>query len=146
MSKTTQCTLFCSVNKEKAWEFNLNGENKTVEKVTRIIEAQNEKLSPRKKESSITTEDTKGTEGKELSDLNDQKEDRVHNARVPYTRECFDGVEMRFEEPQSTCRWDSPLFVVYPGDALDFEGIYEALFKSKPLVPNRSTQNVIYLY
>lgn len=64
------------------------------------------------------------------------------NAPTSYTRECFDGIYMRFEEPQSTCRWDSPLFVVYPNDKLDCDAIYDALFKATPLVPNQSTQNV----
>lgn len=91
---------------------------------------------------------TKSTSEELTRILAEQKEggyrptkDPVH---TPYTRECFDGLEMRFEEPHSNSRWDSPLFVVYPGDELDFDGIYNALYTRKPLVPNRSTENVIY--
>lgn len=70
----------------------------------------------------------------------------VNNAITPYTKESFDGVYMRFEEPQSNCRWDSPLFVVYPNDKLDYDAIYDVLFKATPLVPNQSTQNVSCIY
>lgn len=64
------------------------------------------------------------------------------NSNVPYTREIFDALCMRFEEPHGNCRWDSPLFVVFPDDTLEFEAIYGALYESKPLPPNQSTQNV----
>lgn len=63
------------------------------------------------------------------------------NSNVPYTREIFDALCMRFEEPHGNCRWDSPLFVVFPDDTLDLEAIYSALYESKPLPPNQSTQN-----
>ncbi|XP_067636386.1 protein KTI12 homolog isoform X2 [Eurosta solidaginis] len=65
----------------------------------------------------------------------------VDNSNVPYSREIFDALCMRFEEPHGNCRWDSPLFVVFPDDTLDFGAIYSALYESKPLPPNQSTQN-----
>lgn len=72
----------------------------------------------------------------------DVLDDQVDNSNVPYTREIFDALCMRYEEPHGNCRWDSPLFVVFPDDALDLEAIYGALYESKPLPPNQSTQNV----
>lgn len=48
---------------------------------------------------------------------------------------------MRFEEPISTNRWDSPLFAVTPDDKLNFEELYEALYERKPPQANQSTQN-----
>ncbi|XP_053951589.1 protein KTI12 homolog [Anastrepha ludens] len=68
-------------------------------------------------------------------------EEQVGTSNVPYTREIFDALCMRYEEPHGNCRWDSPLFVVFPDDSLDFEAIYGALYESKPLPPNQSTQN-----
>ncbi|XP_017473080.1 PREDICTED: protein KTI12 homolog [Rhagoletis zephyria] len=44
----------------------------------------------------------------------DVLDDRVDNSNVPYTREIFDALCMRYEEPHGNCRWDSPLFVVFP--------------------------------
>lgn len=66
----------------------------------------------------------------------------MDNSDVPYTREIYDALCMRYEEPHGNNRWDSPLFVVFPGDELDMEGIYGALYESKPLPPNKSTENV----
>ncbi|XP_030022385.2 protein KTI12 homolog [Manduca sexta] len=61
---------------------------------------------------------------------------------VPYTQEVFDALtKLRFEEPNSNNRWDSPLFTVQPSDQLDLEDIYKALFEKKPPPPNQSTQN-----
>ncbi|EDW43898.1 protein KTI12 homolog [Drosophila sechellia] len=65
----------------------------------------------------------------------------VDNSDVPYTRETFDALCQRYEEPQSNNRWDSPLVVVLPKDTLDMEAIYNALYESQPLPPNQSTYN-----
>ncbi|KAH8366936.1 hypothetical protein KR200_005368 [Drosophila serrata] len=65
----------------------------------------------------------------------------LDNSDVPYTREIFDALCMRYEEPQSNNRWDSPLVVALPEDTLDVEGIYKALYETQPLPPNLSTQN-----
>nr|XP_013101308.1 unnamed protein product [Stomoxys calcitrans] len=105
-ARSTQCTLFCGIQNERAWEFNLlrNGEE---------------------------TEDLANIEDVSLLD----------NSNVPYSKEIFNGLCMRFEEPHGNCRWDSPLFVSFPDDELEFESIFSALFESKPLPPNQSTQN-----
>ncbi|XP_037931430.1 protein KTI12 homolog, partial [Teleopsis dalmanni] len=69
------------------------------------------------------------------------KSEILNNSCVPYTKEIFSALCMRYEEPHGNCRWDSPLFVVFPEDKLNFDGIHSALFESKPLPPNQSTQN-----
>lgn len=48
---------------------------------------------------------------------------------------------MRFEEPISTNRWDSPLFAVTPTDQLNMEQVFSALYEKKPPTANQSTQN-----
>lgn len=53
----------------------------------------------------------------------------LDNSNVPYTREIFDALCMRYEEPQSNNRWDSPLVVALPEDTLDVEAIYKALYE-----------------
>ncbi|KAF2903105.1 hypothetical protein ILUMI_03079 [Ignelater luminosus] len=58
-----------------------------------------------------------------------------------YNRETFDALIMRYEEPDSKNRWDSPLFMIYPDGTLDFSAISDCLFKKKPPPPNQSTQN-----
>lgn len=104
-SRGTQCTLFCGIQKDKAWNFNCQR-----------IENDQINLAP--------NENT-----------------NVNNSHELYTKEIFDALCMRFEEPHGNCRWDKPLFVVFPEDQLDCEGIYGALFDSSPLPPNMSTQN-----
>ncbi|XP_055379866.1 protein KTI12 homolog isoform X2 [Condylostylus longicornis] len=103
-ARTTQCTLFCAIQKELAWKFN------------------------------------KGRNGTDDNLKNDNNA-LLDNSDVPYDEEVFNGLCLRYEEPHGNCRWDSPLFVSFPNDILDFQGIYDALFESKPLVPNQSTQN-----
>lgn len=102
-ARTAQCTLFCGIPKEQAWQLNTN----------RIVEVEN------------------------ANDLNN-----YNNSNVAYTREIFDALCLRYEEPHGNSRWDSPLFTVFPGDELDVSGIYSALYESKPPPPNQSTQNV----
>ncbi|XP_004933264.1 protein KTI12 homolog [Bombyx mori] len=59
-----------------------------------------------------------------------------------YTEEVFNALtRLRFEEPNSNNRWDSPLFTVLPTDNIDLETIYKVLFEKKPPPPNQSTQN-----
>lgn len=58
-----------------------------------------------------------------------------------YTREVFDALLMRFEEPDSRNRWDSPLFSVTPEEKLNYEEIYNVLYERKPPSANQSTQN-----
>lgn len=57
-----------------------------------------------------------------------------------YTKEVFDGLVMRYEAPNSSNRWDSPMFTLLPEDSLPSEPIYEALFLRKPPPPNQSTE------
>lgn len=68
--------------------------------------------------------------------------EKLDNSHVAYTKEIFDLVCQRFEEPQSNNRWDSPLFVCFPDEKLDVEGIEAAIFSKKPPKPNQSTQSV----
>jgi len=58
-----------------------------------------------------------------------------------YTREVFDALLMRYENPEGKNRWDSPLFMVFPDDTLDVKAISACLFDKKPPPPNQSTQN-----
>ncbi|KAL0273735.1 UNVERIFIED_CONTAM: hypothetical protein PYX00_006344 [Menopon gallinae] len=59
-----------------------------------------------------------------------------------YTREVFDALIQRYEEPIGTNRWDSPLFTFLSNDTNErsFDGIYDALYSRKPPPPNQSTQ------
>lgn len=61
---------------------------------------------------------------------------------VGYSREIFDALCLRYEEPNSMSRWDSPLITLFPDDELDFANIYSQLFDKKPPPPNQSTQSV----
>ncbi|KAH8420348.1 hypothetical protein KR009_009472 [Drosophila setifemur] len=85
------------------------------------------------------TFNTQRTAADELPETDEEQP--VDNSSVPYTREIFDALCMRYEEPQSNNRWDSPLVVALPEDTLDVEAIYKALYETKPLPPNLSTQN-----
>lgn len=67
----------------------------------------------------------------------------IDNSSVAYTREIFDALCMRFEEPVANSRWDAPLFVCIPShERLDLDAIYAALYECKAPPPNLSTQNV----
>lgn len=59
-----------------------------------------------------------------------------------YERTVFEELLMRYEEPDGNSRWDSPLFVTFPGQTLEFEEMSSALFGKKAPPPNMSTQNV----
>merc|ERR1712168_594789 len=56
-----------------------------------------------------------------------------------YTPEIFDALVMRFEEPDSRNRWDSPLFTVTTETDLDLEAVYKCLFERTAKPPNQST-------
>ncbi|KAL8559145.1 hypothetical protein ACOMHN_046193 [Nucella lapillus] len=58
-----------------------------------------------------------------------------------YDSDVLDGLVMRFEEPNSSNRWDSPLFVLQTGDKLPAKDICAALFERKAPKPNQSTQS-----
>lgn len=68
--------------------------------------------------------------------------ERRQDESAKYTKDVFDSLCIRFEEPHGNNRWDSPLFTVFPDDKLDVEAIYGALFENKPPPPNKSTQSV----
>ncbi|OWR43413.1 KTI12 protein [Danaus plexippus plexippus] len=60
----------------------------------------------------------------------------------PYTEEVFNAItKLRFEEPNSNNRWDSPLFTAQLSDELNLDEVYSVLFEKKPPPPNMSTQN-----
>ncbi|CAH2238003.1 protein KTI12 homolog [Pararge aegeria] len=62
--------------------------------------------------------------------------------KQPYTEEVFNALtKLRFEEPNSNNRWDSPLFTVQTTSQLDLDAVYKVLFEKKPPPPNMSTQN-----
>ncbi|KAL1516659.1 hypothetical protein ABEB36_000542 [Hypothenemus hampei] len=63
------------------------------------------------------------------------------NEEEKYTRNTFDALVMRYEDPDKKNRWDSPLFTVYPGSDLDTSSIYASLFNKNAPKPNQSTQN-----
>ena len=111
-ARSNQCTLFCGIQKERAWEFN---------------------------------QQRNGEETLDLAKVDDVS--KLDNSNISYSREIFDGLCMRFEEPHGNSRWDSPLFVAFPDDVLEFDAMFSSLFESKPLPPNQSTQNVSkYVY
>lgn len=70
-------------------------------------------------------------------ELNESRDD----SSEMYSREIFDALWQRFEEPISTNRWDSPLFAVTLDDKINMEDIYRALYESKKPQANQSTQN-----
>jgi protein KTI12 len=63
------------------------------------------------------------------------------SAAEAYTEEVLDGLVMRFEPPNTSNRWDSPLFVVQADDTLPADAICAALFDRKAPPPNQSTQS-----
>ncbi|CAH1642950.1 unnamed protein product [Spodoptera littoralis] len=71
-----------------------------------------------------------------------KRESGEDSSSVPYTEEVFNALSrLRFEEPNSNSRWDSPLFTVQPTDEMNLEDVYKVLFEKKPPPPNMSTQN-----
>lgn len=64
------------------------------------------------------------------------------NSTVPYSREIFDALIHRYEEPIANNRWDSPLFTILKDSTPSFEDISAALYERKPPPPNLATQNV----
>lgn len=114
-ARTTQCTIFCAISTQDAWSLN--------EKRTTIDE--------------ISTEDHTQKDGNDSDDAPD-----VGNSLVPYTREIFDALILRFEEPNANNRWDSPMFTILPDTKINLDDVYSALYEKKPPPPNQATQNV----
>ena len=57
-----------------------------------------------------------------------------------YSKEVFDGLVLRFEEPDSRNRWDSPLLYLMSDSSVPLQDLYDALYCRKPPPPNQSTQ------
>ncbi|XP_068622027.1 protein KTI12 homolog isoform X2 [Battus philenor] len=112
--KSTQCTVYTIRNHDEAWEDNKKWLNE---------------ISVNKNDFNTNA----SSEDKIISQVQEI---------IPYTEEVFNALtKLRFEEPNSNHRWDSPLFTVQLSDKLDLEAIYSALFEKKPPPPNMSTQN-----
>lgn len=71
--------------------------------------------------------------------------DECDNSSVPYTREVFDALTLRYEEPIANNRWDSPLFTLLPDTNLPVDDVYASLYERKPPPPNLATQNVRHI-
>lgn len=74
--------------------------------------------------------------------FNESRKNLTETTNLVYSREIFDALILRYEEPQANNRWDSPLFIIYPGIQQKLEQIYSVLYENKPPPPNQSTQNV----
>lgn len=70
--------------------------------------------------------------------FNEQKSDDSEK----YSRDIFDALLLRYENPDSKNRWDAPLFLVFPEQQLDKDAVLNCLFNKAPPPPNMSTQNV----
>lgn len=100
-ARSTQCTVFCAIPKEIAWEFN---------------------------------------QQRTAGDVFESSE--TDNSSVPYTRDTFDALILRYEEPIANNRWDKPLFTLLPDSKIPFDDVYSSLYEMKPPPPNLATQNV----
>lgn len=100
-ARSTQCTVYCAISRDIAWNFNQNR-----------------------------------TAADEIKAINGD------NSVVPYTREIFDALTLRYEEPIPNNRWDSPLFTLLPDSKLPVDDFYSSLYEKKPPPPNLATQNV----
>ena len=58
-----------------------------------------------------------------------------------YQEEVFQALVQRYEAPQQTNRWDSPLFLVLKDRPVPCKEIADSLFNLAPPPPNLSTQN-----
>ncbi|XP_022657411.1 protein KTI12 homolog isoform X2 [Varroa destructor] len=58
-----------------------------------------------------------------------------------YSREIFDALILRYEEPDSKNRWDSPLVTIHEGNEILFQDVDAALFQRKAPTPNQATQS-----
>ncbi|OQR73187.1 protein KTI12-like [Tropilaelaps mercedesae] len=57
-----------------------------------------------------------------------------------YSRETFDALILRYEDPDSKNRWDTPLIAVHEGEEIAFADVDAALFQRKAPPPNKATQ------
>ncbi|XP_003742292.1 protein KTI12 homolog [Galendromus occidentalis] len=56
-----------------------------------------------------------------------------------YSRETFDALILRYEDPDPKNRWDSPLIIVQEEQVVPFEQVDAALFGRKAPTPNQAT-------
>ena len=71
-----------------------------------------------------------------LASINDQ------DSKRKYTKEIFTELIQRFEKPDQSNRWDSPLFSIsYDQTELPFDSIKDAILRRSALKPNFSTQS-----
>ncbi|PVU91795.1 hypothetical protein BB561_004202 [Smittium simulii] len=64
------------------------------------------------------------------------------NQLVPYSSEIFENLITRYEEPNCSSRWDSPLFTILqhiPEENIPFQEIWEAVIEKKAPLPNLAT-------
>lgn len=78
----------------------------------------------------------------EIENSTDEHDSNLNNSSVPYTREIFDLLIQRYEEPIANNRWDAPLFTILVNKQPPFEEIFSSLYEKQPPPPNLSTQNV----
>jgi len=64
---------------------------------------------------------------------------QIRNQKEQYEAEVLEALLVRFELPNGSNRWDSPLFSVQPSDVLPCRDISAAIFDRKPPPPNLST-------
>ncbi|KAI2809914.1 hypothetical protein RDWZM_002959 [Blomia tropicalis] len=71
-----------------------------------------------------------------LASIDDQ------DSKRKYTKEIFTELIQRFEKPDQSNRWDSPLFSIsYDQTELPFDSIKDAILRRSALKPNFSTQS-----
>lgn len=58
-----------------------------------------------------------------------------------YSKEAFEALRMRYEAPNSSNRWDKPLFVLQPDNRCPAHDLYSVLYEREPPPPNQSTQS-----
>lgn len=58
-----------------------------------------------------------------------------------YSREAFEALRLRYEAPNSSNRWDKPLFVLQSDDLCPAQDLYSVLYEREPPPPNQSTQS-----
>lgn len=87
-------------------------------------------------------EERHGVDAIAANEVNADEAVKLNNSDVAYTKQMFDALILRYEEPIANNRWDSPLFTILPETDLNTTDIHAALFERKPPPPNLSTQNV----
>ncbi|XP_045483205.1 protein KTI12 homolog [Harmonia axyridis] len=90
------------------------------------------------------TKSNKATQCTIHAEINRQESWKINDSRnetEKYTKEVYDALVLRYEEPDGNNRWDAPLFMIFPDQELDKDKIYSTLFDKEAPKPNKSTQN-----